>query len=298
MAAKKTAKPDEIETKIDSQDELPEVIVASEPDQRVMEPEEGLEALKAQLESERNLRREAEQRAQMAAQDAYKAKERAQDTDLSLVSNAISTVKSNMQTLRQNYILAVQNGDAEAQADIQLAMADASSKLMELEKGKEALERAPKPQFQQYQAPDPVETIANQIAQQGYSRSAEWIRKHPEFVTNPKLYKRMLAAHELAISEDITPDTDEYFDAIEGTLRLARIPVAPTESPTAQAAQVTQRRASPPAAPVTRAGNGTGQRQTTYTLSQEEADMAEMMGMTHEEYAANKIALRREGRMH
>jgi hypothetical protein len=48
---------------------------------------------------------------------------------------------------------------------------------------------------------------------------------------------------------------------------------------------------------VSRSGNGTGKRSNVVTLSAMEVEMAESMSMTPEEYARNKLALVREGKL-
>jgi len=57
------------------------------------------------------------------------------------------------------------------------------------------------------------------------------------------------------------------------------------------------RKAPPPAAPSSRAAsNGSGGRNAV-TLTREEREMAGIMGMTPEEYAKNKVALKKEGKL-
>ena len=56
--------------------------------------------------------------------------------------------------------------------------------------------------------------------------------------------------------------------------------------------------AAPAAAPVSRSGTASGTRPNVVRLSSEEREMASMMGMSPEDYARNKIALKREGKLH
>jgi phage I-like protein len=63
------------------------------------------------------------------------------------------------------------------------------------------------------------------------------------------------------------------------------------------AAKPMARKAPPPAAPSSRAAsNGSGGRNAV-TLTREEREMAGIMGMTPEEYAKNKVALKKEGKL-
>jgi hypothetical protein len=147
------------------------------------------------------------------------------------------------------------------------------------------------PQVQQYQ--DPVEAVASQLT----PRSADWVRRHPEYARDQRMMRQMIAAHELAVSRGIQVDSDDYFSDVEHTLRLtpgqaAQKPVE--EDPTAQAAQVTQRRSSPAAAPVSRTPAGGS---TIIRLSPEEREIAGFMKMTPEEYAKNKAMLKKAGKI-
>jgi phage I-like protein len=95
----------------------------------------------------------------------------------------------------------------------------------------------------------------------------------------------MVAAHQIAVADGITPDSDRYFESVEGVLGISGAP------------QPRSGNRAPPAAPVSRSGSGTGGSGNTVTLSAQEREMAQMMGMSVKEYAANKLALKREGKM-
>ena len=104
----------------------------------------------------------------------------------------------------------------------------------------------------------------------------------------------MFRAHEDAVEDGIEPDSREYFDFIEQRLGVRRSPEpVAAENPLSSAA-APRRSPSPPAAPVSR-GNAT--RPNVVRLSREEADLAASWGYTPEQYAANKTALQKEGRM-
>ena len=110
------------------------------------------------------------------------------------------------------------------------------------------------------------------------------------------MYQKMVAAHNLAVADGYQPDSDDYFGVIEDTLRINRRQATEyDEDPTSGAAKVTQHRA-PPAAPVSRNGNGTGSRNSAH-LTREEKETARDLGITEEAYARNKALLKKEGRM-
>lgn len=291
---------DQIEIELDSvekkgSDSEIRVVDAEKAKNREIDPEEGLQSLRNQLEKERATRIEMERRAREMAQTAFKAQNEAQDSNLHLVVNAIESVKQNTEVLKSNYSQAMSAGDYDRAAEYQQAMSNNAAKLLQLEQGKQALENMPK-----QQAPanigvtDPVEALASQLS----PRSAAWVRKNPQFATDPRQYQKMLAAHNLVTADGIAPDTDEYFDSVESILRVRRSePVQQADDPMADAAKPTQRRTPPPSAPVSRSSGGPGSRPNTVRLTAQEREMASMMGMTVEEYAKNKLALQKEGKL-
>jgi hypothetical protein len=258
-----------------------EPVTKSEP--RIVEPEEGLENLKEQLERERQARAEAERRAQEAATSAYYAQNEVQDSNLHLVNNAIDTIQNQNNILKANFKAAMENGDYDSVVEIQSAMSENAAKLMQLEQGKQALETTPRTPAPVFTPSDPVEALAAQLT----PRSASWVRSHPEYATDPRLNQKMLAAHNLVVADDIQPDTDEYFTSVERILGMSDDRAATQKRPSA-----------PPAAPVSRSGSGAGSSNPNHvTLSAQEREMAELMGMTPKEYAKNKLALKRDGRL-
>lgn len=283
--ANKTAKTDE-------KDDIKVVKAEETPAKTEIAGEEGVEELRRRLESERQLRIEAEKRAREYAQRESNARNEVQDSNLTLVTNAIETVKQNNSILKANYREAMSVGDFDKAAEIQEALSSNAAKLLQLEQGKQALESMPK---QQPQAPvDPVEALASQLT----PRSAAWVRRNPECVTDQRLFQKMIAAHNLAVADGIEPDSDEYFEFVESTINLKKTapkrmdPVADAD-PTAAAAKPMQRRTSPPAAPVTRGG----ERSNVVRLTAQEREMAQMMGMSDKEYATHKLALQKEGKL-
>ena len=262
-------------------------------------PDVGIEALRHQLEMERQARAEAERRARQAESHASKASMEVQDSNLQLISSAIDSVNRTNQMLKRDYAAAMSSGNYEHAAEIQSQMSINGAKLLQLENGKAALEqRISNPPPKQPEEPmDPVEAVASQLS----PRSAAWVRAHPECVRDQKLYMRMIGAHNIAVSDGFVPDSDEYFEQIERQMGMRKQPTAvshqETEEPTSMAAKPMARRPPPPAAPSSRAAsNGSGGRNTV-TLNSAEREMASIMGMTPEEYAKNKVALKKEGKL-
>lgn len=278
--------------KKDEKDDIKVVKAEETPAKTEIDGVEGVEELRKRLEAERQLRIEAEKRAREYAQRETSARNEVQDSNLTLVTNAIETVKQNNSILKANYREAMSVGDFDKAAEIQEALSSNAAKLLQLEQGKQALESMPK---QQPQMPaDPVEALASQLS----PRSAAWLRRNPECATDQRLFQKMIAAHNLAMADGIEPDSDEYFEFVEGTINLKktapkRIDPVSDEDPTSAAAKPMQRRTSPPAAPVTRGG----ERSNVVRLTAQEREMAQMMGMSDKEYATHKLALQKEGKL-
>ena len=282
----------------DKNDEIEVVEVEKEPEvskKEAIEPQEGIQELKMKLEQERAARIEAEKQARAAYSSAAEAKNEVQDTNLQLVRNAIDTVKRNNDILKYNYSEAMSVGDYTKAAEIQETMGMNSAKLMELERGRSHMENAPKiAPVEPVRRSDPVEELASQLS----PRSADWVRRNPNCVTDPRMYQKMIAAHNIALADGYEPDSDDYFGQIEDTLKISRrVNTDYDDDPTSGAAKVTQRRSAPPAAPVSRGGTGTGSRPNEVRLTREEIETARDLGMTEKDYARNKMLLKKEGRL-
>ena len=279
---------------------------AKEPDKKGKMPEEGIDELKRMLEAEREMRAEAERIAQQnaqlahaAAEQAQKAQKDVQDSNLQLLNSAIDTFQKDNDNLKSQIRDALQAGDYDRAADLQSAMSMNNAKLLQLQNGKVALQERLAQPVQPVQPPptiqrrDAVEELASQLS----PRSAAWIRAHPECARDTKMFNKMVGAHNFAIGEGYIPDSDAYFDYIESQLGYKQVKEEDSEPETMSAASApVQSRSAPPPAPSSRAASGSG-RPTVVRLSQQEREMAQMMGMSPEDYAKNRELLRKEGKI-
>lgn len=284
------AKDDELILDIE---DAPEIEVAGEEEpaveKKIVEPDEGLDILKAKLEAESRARAEAERQAREARTAEYAARGEVRDSQLSLVTNAIETVKQNEAILKAAYRDAMSVGDYDRVADLQVEISNNSNRLMQLEQGKQALESQPKPELRQ-EAPrapaDPVEDLAGRLS----PRSATWVRTHPECATDQKMFQRMIGAHNIALADGYVADSDAYFDAIERVMGFKETEEQPTP------ARKELRQVAPPMAPVSRSGGSSTPGKRTVTLTSEEHEIAKANGLTPAEYYAQKVRLQREGK--
>ena len=260
------------------------------------EERDPLVELRAQLDRERAARVEAERRANEYANTAHGAQVEMADNQLQLVLGAIERVKENTASLKAAYAEALRNQDYDNAAEFQSQLADNAASLRQLENGKSAMEAQPKPQAPQpiKTSIDPVEDLASQLT----AKSAAWVRSHPECARDPKLYAKMVAAHNIVISNDVEPDTDEYFRSVEALIYdrpAGRDLDTGAGDPLSESAKpAPARESAPPAAPVSRGSSG-----RSATLTPLEREYAEISGMSEQDYAKARDDIRKnQGRLH
>ena len=260
----------------------------------VISAEDGIRELRRRLEAEHQGRLEAEHYAKYAREQASRAYEEVGETQFHLVSNALDTVKRDGDILKSHLRDAMNIGDHDRAAEIQEAMSTNAIRLNQLEAGKRDMETRPRqPAFNPPPPPppqpayqDPLEQIAGAVS----PRSASWIRANKDSLGNERALREMFRAHESAVDHGYAPDSDAYFQFVENRMGIS-------DSRQQAASAPVQRKAAPPAAPVSRSGNGTGSRPNVVRLSSEQQEMAKNLGMTNAEYAAQVVALRKEGKL-
>lgn len=285
-------------------DEEPAAVVAKP----IVTPEAGIEKLREQLKASESARQAAETRERETAQAEANARGEVQKTQIDLVNGAIERVTQADDQLEAKYAEAAAAGDWVAAAKAQREMSTNAAELQTLKNGKVQMEKAPKPQPR---APaDPVEAYVADIGSK-YPRSQAWVRAHPEFARTKDGQDMLVAAHQIALKRNLTPESDEYFKSVERTLDVVPAGAA-TAAPNGQdtdvdldpmadtaATPVAPRRAAPAAAPVTRSGGNA--RSTNMKLTPDQVEMAKASFPNSktplEDYARELLALRKEGRL-
>jgi len=284
----------EPENKVD-----PDLTIEEVPDKKIETPvkkeavsaEEGIKKLQGQLQKETQARIKAEYSANQHAEKANRLETEVDKSQLTTIDNAIEFAKVERGNLKKAYAAALAAGDFEAASDISEKQSDIAAKLLNLENGKVALSE--RPRQTQPVIVDPVEAFAKNLQ----APAAAWIRQHPDYVTDTKLNRKMIAAHNLAMADDVKEGSPEYFTHVESTLGLTQKTDEPEVDAMADAAKPIQRRSSPAAAPPSRSMGSDGKKINVVTLTRDEIEMAEMSGQTKEEYARNKQKLTAEGRL-
>jgi hypothetical protein len=253
--------------------------------------DDGVELLRRQLEEKKReadeakrQKAEAERIAQQREQEVRTYQNQAQDSQHTAFVNAIASFERDAEMLEKAYAEQLSAGDYIAAAKVQRQMAQIESKLSQLHQGREALEERQRyqeaqpayeqPRVQQVEA-DPFE----QRIQHLHPTAQQWVRQHPEYVTNPRMNSKMVETHWRALDEGYTANSPDYFSYLESEL------LSPAQS------QPKVQRTAMAAAPVSRSNSSVirGQSGVTVTLTPAERDHAASMDMTDEEYAANKL---------
>jgi len=218
---------------------------------------------------------QTEQQLQDTTQRLHRAESQVVVSQIDTVESGIAQVQAEASQAEQDYARAFEAGDGPAMARAQRVMMRAETNLAKLTEAKQDLQEAAKrgPVQQQTRqqaqpAADPVERVASTLS----PRSAAWIRSHPDCITDPKMNARMMAAHNLAIADDIPLDSDEYFERIEKGIR----PVQQQERKTTKVAATEGdgRRPSSGAASAAGSSGGMNGGATTVKLTAREAASA------------------------
>jgi hypothetical protein len=327
--------------------ETDEVVVAIEPEPPIEKAGEKIDAgadlqnqfkdLQAQSERDKDekakaLQREtealrrasaAEAQAERARQNEEAARSQAADSQLDTVESGLAAAKAEGDAAEAAYAAAMEAGNFAQAAKEHRKIAAAEARIARLDEAKadiEARKVAPETRREQpteasqvRQPPDPVEAfISGPIDAQGRRRAPEtqtWLRDHKDYISEPKKFAKLQAAHHDAVASDIAPDTPEYFAHVETFVGLRK-----AEGTNGRQEPKPARRASVPAAPVTPSGGGTGGSSPTVTLTRGEAISATDGTLVwnyddpsphkrfkkgdpigHQEMARRKLALQQQG---
>ncbi len=227
----------------------------------VAKVDDPVDDLKSQFATMTQRATAAEQEAQRARDVAEQASQRAHALEGQVVSSQLDTVLSGIAaadaeatSAEQEYTAAFEAGDAAAMARAQRKMAGAEARKLRLVEAKDDLEEAAKrrptepqkPRQQPAQRPaDPIEDFIQRTQLKG--PSADFIRRNPTAATDPKVNARMMAAHNLAVADDVEIESPEYFRRIEEGIKGVK-----KEEPQQQ------RRPAAPAGPAGGAGGSAG----------------------------------------
>jgi hypothetical protein len=166
-------------------------------------------------------RREREA-ADRARSDAQAARAEGLQGNKDAIATAIAASKNVMDDLEARYSAAFDAGDSKTVAAIQRRMAETAADLKTLETGAAQLEREPAPAKRTAATTEGAvtrqdETLSEfeKYVRQFTPSTQDWLRRHPECVTNRTKNSQIIAAHNEAVDAGHSPESDDYFDFIE-----------------------------------------------------------------------------------
>jgi len=275
----------------------------------------GLKDLETQLSAERQAKaRVAEENRRLAAErdQAIAFAQEAERRGMSVYElnneNQIKALTEQMDALEEQHAAAMDGGDFKTAASINRKMHKAAGDLALAERDKLTLaqqkvnmqqqhqRRPPPPQTRQPAEPEP--TNALERALQGRTEPTKaFLRKHPDLIRGDGSLKRAaIDAHERALDEGHSVDTQGYFDSIERSIGGAAV------NGQGEAGQLPSRQRAPmQAAPVERGSppgsGGGGMEPGTFVMTPKMRRLAEEQGVSPREWAQNYVRLLKEGRI-
>lgn len=259
------------------------------------DPEKAIKKLNKQLKKEKKAREKAERMASEANLHVRQAYAEDHETKKQLLASAIDKLKTDNSIYTAQYAEAMSVNDYEKAAQIQQALALNANKLSELETGYDRM-KVSQPQIPDIARPkSELDNIIDAVSKQS-PKSAKWLKQNKDHLDSDKMIRRMFRAHEDAVDDGIRPDSDEYFEFIEDRLGLRQKQEKQRqkeEDSVMSSASKPVKSVQPSPAPVERYSN----RPNVVRLTALEAQTARDLGMTEKEYAMNKLALQKAGRM-
>jgi len=299
---------DDVTPKVeDNSDPIVEIVeegaeLKAEPEaQKEDDVQDALKKLQDKLKREKKLREKAEREAHDAMQRVSRASNEVANSNLTLVTTAIETVKRDQDILKSGLREAMSIGDFDKAAEIQETLSMNSAKLLQLEQGYN--EMRSRPQIEPQPAPR-HDSMIDEIASRVTPTSAKWIKAHRDHLDDPRMIRMMGRAHEDAVDMGIEAESKEYFQFVENRLGInkeesrpqQREMVQEDDSPFSEASAPATRRQAPPAAPVSRSGSAPGTRPNVVRLTPAQAEAAKISGLSEVEYY--KLMIQERNRTH
>lgn len=188
-----------------------------------------------------------------------------------------------LETARRKFKEAYASGDEDALTAAQEAMIDAKTRL-------DRLKAMPEPRFE---APAPLQQRSNdvQIAQTAEEpavdpKALQWVQENPWFDTDQDMTDFARRLHHRLVAQGVDPTSDDYYEKINSRMRAAYPDHdwddEPTQEVTTPAPRRAEKRPASVVAPVTRSTTP-----RTVRLTKSQAEVAQRLGLTLEEYAAS-----------
>jgi hypothetical protein len=242
-----------------------------------------------QREAAERMREEAVSYAMRLAQQNQQYEQLIQRGEGALVHQIKTRAQLQLDAAKSKYREAYEQGDTDKIIAAQEQLLTAQTEFREAEKHERTLQTRPKPQApaQAPVQPQAAPTAQPQITPPAPSEKAlKWAERNPWFGAkgNKDMTALAYGVHErLVRDEGIEPDTDEYYAAIDATIR-SRFPENFEQEP--QYRQTPQRQPNSVVAPSKRSNAATPRR---VQLTATQVALAKRLGLTNEQYAKQLI---------
>lgn len=267
--------------------------------------DEGIKRLRSDLDRVSRTATAAEQRAARAEAALETGRQRLEQVEQNVVDTELKGAEEKLVSARAKFKAAFDAADPDAIADAQEEISEASSDLRDLKRKRSETERTEERRGTEGRVDtdlpaDPVERfiVSNKMS----SRNAEWLRNHPECVTDETRYYEMHAADARARKDNIRPGSDAYYNYMEKELGYVKRGRDDDDRRDDRDERREERRPSErrPAAPPSRdpsGPDGRPSRPSSVRLNADEREMAQLSfpdmkaADAEREYARNKADL-------
>lgn len=260
--------------------------------EQIKRKDEETRALENALQNERKARQEVGNKLSEEVSTRFSAQE-------SAIENAIVAAAAEIDGLEKQQTQLMEEGKFAEASKISRLIASAQYKLDAAHNQKS--------QFETYktQAARQAETVKSDPLS-GYSDPAKnWISKHPEFLSDRKVNAKVMAAHNLAVADDVEIDSREYFERLDQAIN-PKVNVSVEQDVDNTPVNTRQQNKSSSGAPVSRgnvtnsSGSGNGKR-IQLTADQAEAALISFPKLSPQDayvkYSENIQKLKESGRI-
>jgi len=243
----------------------------------------------SQIEAERQRAEQASRQMQERDAEVVKLKEQTVNSQAEAIDAAISAATAEAESAQRDIESAMSLGDGKGQAEAYRKLARAESRILQLENGKDALERQIKEQ------PKPVERTQNTGDALDNTTlpplAKQWLRSHPEYLSDARKNAKIQNLHWDVVEEGHAPYSEGYFEVMEQRLGMRPVPKKEVEVED----EPVNARAVYSAPPTRDVPTSEGKRSgTTLTLTAAQKEAAKISGITEAEYVKNLLKLREE----
>lgn len=245
--------------------------------------QERAEAADRKLEEERRAR-EAEKRASTTELT---------DTRLQTITSALDATSAKIKEAQAKRRAALEVGDYDAENAASDELMELKVKQSRLIEGKTVLEQ--QAEERKTLPTDPVEGYIKNLS----PRAQDWVRAHPEVVTDTYRNAELVYTHQKALRQGIREGSDDYFAYMTREMGYGGAQPRQETQEEPRAAERSRASSSAPAAPVSRevpSSDGVSRKPGTIRLTAAEREAADIAGIPYLEYARERDRLKAEGK--